>query len=558
MSWSPYRAERYLDYPAVEAWCRQLAQEFPAWVRLEEVGRTREERAIWLLQIGGQQAQTDEGPSLWLDAGTHASEWTGISAALYTVSRWIERLRDGDETLARWLAHQRILVMPCISPDGYQALHEGAPYLRSSLRPPKEGESRVGLEPSDLDKDGVVRWMRWKHPAGPFVIDPTLPMWMRHRTLDDDPEDAFFFCSEGHFLNWDGVCWSAAPLRHGIDLNRNFPGHWMPTSMFGMDAGSYALSEQESRAVVDTFARFPSICGGLTFHTYTGCILTQPYRQDSPLKEDDIRLMEELAKDATQGTDYRVIRVYPDFMYDPKRPTTGVWSDTMTVIFGVPGYTVEFWDPFKEAGIDLAQPAAFFRQPEPEKLRPVIEHFSQDPQAVRPWDPFDHPQLGPVEIGGIDYMRTIRNPPEALLQRECDRGYRMAERLRKALPQIHLETRLHSEGELKHLQVILENRGFLPTSALQRGEDIGASPGVSVRLQMPESARSLRSPLEQSLHHLDGWGQSRVNEARHQLYASLPARGQRDLAEWWLYGTGEITVHWIAGRAGRGQMKISI
>ncbi|MCB9641650.1 MAG: hypothetical protein H6728_01060 [Myxococcales bacterium] len=558
MSWQPYTANAYLDYPALETWCKQLVEHFPAWVSLEEVGKTRHDRSIWLLQIGGQASQEHEGSALWIDAGTHASEWTGVSALLYTISRWFERIQAGDEAFMQWLRHHRIIAMPCVSPDGYQALHEGWPYLRSSLRPPKEGESRVGFEATDLDGDGVVRWMRWKHPTGPFVIDPERPMWMRHRTLDDDPEDAFFFCSEGLFLNWDGVHWTSATTRHGLDLNRNFPGHWKPSSMFGMDAGLYALSEQESRSVVDTFSRFPTISAGLTFHTYTGCILTQPYRQDTPLQEPDIRLMEELANDAVQGTNYRVIRVHPDFMYDPAHPTTGVWSDTMAVIFGVPGYTVEFWDPFAEAGIHLEQPAAFFRQPDAEKLRPVVEHFSQIPHAVEPWKTFEHPQLGPVEIGGIDYLRTVRNPPEALLQRECERGYTIAERFRKALPSVSLETRIHPEGSLTHLQVVLENRGFLPTSALYRGEEIGASPGVSVRLELPEKIRCVRSPHEQGLHHLDGWGQIRVREGNHQLYSNLPKRGQRDLAEWWLEGKGEIIIHWSAGRAGRGKTKLSL
>ena len=70
---------------------------------------------------------------------------------------------------------------------------------------------------------------------------------MRHRRLDDRPEDAFFFCSEGTFIHWDGVAWVDAPREFGLDLNRNFPGSWAPFRMFGMDGGAYPLSEPESR-----------------------------------------------------------------------------------------------------------------------------------------------------------------------------------------------------------------------------------------------------------------------------------------------------------------------
>ena len=89
--------------------------------------------------------------------------------------------------------------MPCISPDGFHALCEGAPFLRSSLRPPVEGAVHTGFEACDMDGDGVVRWMRWRHPAGSFVCDPDLPMFMRPRTLDDSPDDAYFFAEKVNF-----------------------------------------------------------------------------------------------------------------------------------------------------------------------------------------------------------------------------------------------------------------------------------------------------------------------------------------------------------------------
>ena len=154
---------------------------------------------------------------LWLDGGTHAAEWTGVMAALYSVSKWVERI-DTDPDFRGWLADHAIYVMPCISPDGFDAMRKGRPFLRSSLHPPPDGTVRTGLDAQDLNGDGTVRWMRWKHPAGPYVADADVPMFMRPRTLDDDPDDAYFFCQEGLFLNWDGHQWSVASLPHGLDL----------------------------------------------------------------------------------------------------------------------------------------------------------------------------------------------------------------------------------------------------------------------------------------------------------------------------------------------------
>ena len=36
-----------------------------------------------------------------------------------------------------------------------------------------------------------------------------------------------------------------------------------------------------------------------------------------------------------------MFKVVPDFTYDPKKVIVGVWSDTMSTTFGVPGYTLE-------------------------------------------------------------------------------------------------------------------------------------------------------------------------------------------------------------------------
>ena len=122
-----------------------------------------------------------------------------------------------------------------------------------------------------------------------------------------------------------------------------------------------SLSETESRAVVDAFASRPRTAAALTYHTFTGALLTQPYRKNTPLNKVDIRLMNAIGEQAVKGTDYRVIKIYPDFVYDEDSDVVGVWSDTLSTVFGVPGYTLELWDPFKRNGLENPHPASFFQ-----------------------------------------------------------------------------------------------------------------------------------------------------------------------------------------------------
>ncbi len=558
MTWHPYNGEQYIDFPALEKWCRALVKAHPSWFSIEEVGRSRHDRPILLVTVGEQDEDMHSRPALWLDGGTHASEWTGVMAALHTMSRWAERLAADDPQTTALFQRSTAYVAPCISPDGFQAICEGSPFLRSSLRPAKKGTHAVGLRPCDLTGDGSVRWMRWKHPAGPWVPDPDNPLWMRHRTLDDSADDAYFFCSEGSFQHWDGVRWLDAPREFGLDLNRNFPGSWQPFRMFGMDGGDYPLSEPESRAVVDAVHARPNIAVALSNHTYTGCILTQPYREKTPLGKGDIDLFEALATAATEGTGYRVIKVNPDFVYDPKVEIVGVWSDTLSTTFGIPGYTLELWNPYGFAGVEIEKPAAFFRKPDPEMIGKVVNAFSKDPASVCPWMPFEHPQLGSVEVGGIDYLRTVRNPPESLLPAEVSRGATVADRLLAATPHLQVHFQMERKGPDIVVDAVVENVGFLPTAASGHAETLELVVPIRVDLQLGDGLEIVDGETTQMLGHLAGWGSLQAGPARHAIYPGLGAKGTRASARWVLRGSGTVQVQWSAARAGSGTIGTEI
>jgi len=546
-----YTGDRFLTYPEIQSFCREAAAALPRWARVVEFGTSRLGTPVVGLVVGDHSGEVRSRPAFWLDGGTHAGEWLGVCAAVYTLSGWLTRLSQGDAALQAWFARHTAIVLPCISPDGMQALLDGAPFLRSTLRPPRDGRPRVGLEPSDLDGDGRVRWMRWRHPTGSAVFDDPTSAVLRPRTLDDDPADAWHVCSEGHFLAWDGHRWEMASLRHGLDLNRNFPGSWTPFEMFGMDGGDFPLSEPESRNVVDTFRSWPRVVAGLTNHTYTGALLTQPYRQPSPLGAGDVRLMETLGRQLLAGTGWRCVRTHPDFTYDPDKAIVGVWSDTMSTTFGVPGYTLELWDPFAFAGVENPRPGDFWAKPDPAACARLVTAFVGEAGAIAPWVPFDHPQLGPVELGGLDLVRTLHNPPVRLLAEECEKGARVADRLLRALPDVHAELEVENLGPgLRRVCLRLENRGFLPSSGLSRAETIGLAPPITACIDHPV----VGGTTERQVGWLDGWGDHAAD--LHPVYPSLPGdRSCRTSTTWIVRGEGPITVRWDAGRGGTGSLR---
>lgn len=522
----------------------------PGWVHCTVIGHSLQGRPIHLITIGDRTTNPDHRPAFWLDAGTHCAEWSGMAAAMDALDRWGAELQAG-EPLTDWLRQHTIYLVPCISPDGYAAMLKGAPYIRSTMRPPVEGTVRTGWSPEDMDGDGVVRLIRWRHPAGPFMIDETEPLHMRFRTLDDDPADAFFVAEEGQFVCWDGVRWTGAPREFGLDLNRNFPGGWKPASMFGMDTGAFSGSAPEARTVLDALHTRTNVSAVITLHTFTGCLLTAPYRADTPLGAADVKLLQSLGRDCVADTPYAAIPVHPDFTYDAKNPVGGVFSDTLATVFGVAGYTLEIWDPFAAAGVKPKNTATFFSNPEPDVLLGLVRRFASEP-GTKPWTPLDHPQLGAVEVGGLELQRTVRNPPEDLLDAELDIVFRVVDRARRALPRVTCRVQVQPRGpESADLHIVVENIGYLGTAGLERAAQVGRVPGIRVTVDGPGGR-----VLEKNLGHLDGWGQTRSGSGAMPLMPNLPSRGHRAHVTVPVSGQGPWTVTWHSVRAGRGTVQI--
>ena len=544
-SFVPYSGDRYWDYTEILDWCTHIAQLNPEWITLKTLGHTKNNAPIILMIFGKDPENT---PTLWVDAGTHASEWTGVMATIFSMSSWYEELQT--ENGKKWFSHNTIAVLPCISPDGYQHLRNGGHFVRSSLREAPKGVERIGLDPQDITGDGHVRWMRWKHPSGPYCADETTPMGIRKRTLQDDPEEAFFLSTEGTFLEWDGTSWKQAPLKHGLDLNRNFPAQWSPFSMFGMDGGAYPLCENESRLATEALMNLPRTCAVLSNHTYTGAILTQPYHPDPVLNDGDIRMMYEFAEQSVHGTDYRVIRVHPDFAYDPKQRIIGVWADFVSTNLGIPAYTLELWNPFAWAGIDMKDPASFFGHPDPNVIETLMNKACQEEFCA--WKIIEHPQLGAVEVGGFSYLTTIRNPPENLLGAECQKGLQVANNMRRALPSVHASFHIEPiNNGLYSLSVILENHGFLSSVGTQRAWDLKLAPRPTLTI----TPSPLCEPAEQRLEILEGWGTHLY--IQNPIYPNLGGRSPKEKCSW-VVSSGTYQVRWDAGRAGSGILDIHV
>ncbi|PJF26310.1 MAG: carboxypeptidase, partial [Phototrophicales bacterium] len=398
--------DRYYRYADLTAILQGYAAEYPHLVRLESIGKSYEGRDIWLITATALETGAPEDkPALWVDGNIHASEVSPSSACLYLIERLVKGYST-DDTITRALKTRVFYICPRVSPDGAEwALADKPKIIRSSTRPyPYDEEPLDGLVYEDIDGDGRMLMMRIPDPNGAWKPHPDEPRLLIRRDPAEMGGEYYRVMFEGTIQNYDGVTVRLQPRKEGLDLNRNFPSHWRQ-EYDQSGAGPYPTSEPEVRAVVDFIARHPNIIGAVTFHTWSGVIL-RPYgtQSDDHFPAEDLWTFQRIGEKGTQLTGYPTISVFHDFKYHPKEVITGVFDDWVYDHLGAYAWTVELWSPQRQAGIENYKFIDWYREHPLENALKMLK-WSDEALGGRGyvnWYPFDHPQLGRVELGGWD------------------------------------------------------------------------------------------------------------------------------------------------------------
>src|SRR4051794_17725886 len=213
----------YYTYAELTDFINACAQDYPDLVTVESLGKSHENRDIWLVTLTNKQTGPAlEKPAFWIDGNTHAGEVTGSAVALYFINH-CSSMHGQDEAVTRLLDDFAVYVLPRITVDGSEKYLTTPHMLRSSVRRYPYVDDRDGLYPEDLNGDGLVLQMRLKDPNGPWKVSEQDPRVMLRRKPDEYGGDYYFLLPEGRINNFDGVNINIAPAREGLDFNRNYP-----------------------------------------------------------------------------------------------------------------------------------------------------------------------------------------------------------------------------------------------------------------------------------------------------------------------------------------------
>ncbi len=536
--------DRYIRYDELTALLHALAEARPDLMRIESIGKSHENRDIWCATVTNTATGPDcEKPAFYADGNIHATEVSPTTACLYLLRKLVAEYGTNAD-VTRVVDTRAFYIIPRVNPDGAEVFLSDRPrYLRSSTRPyPFDEEPLDGLKREDIDGDGLMLQMRVPDPNGPWKKHPDDARLMVRRDPTEEGGDYYRLLPEGRLTNYDGATFGVQRNKEGLDLNRNFPAHWR-SEHEQPGAGPYPTSEPEARALVAFITGHKNICGAVTFHTYSG-VLLRPYgtESDDAFPAEDLWTYQTLGKKGTELTGYPNVSVFHDFRYHPKEVITGVFDDWCYDHLGIFAWTTEIWSPHRQAGLT----EGFDKNTKPGSFKFIGWHrdhpVEDDLKLLRwadeklggkgyyDWRPFDHPELGPVEIGGWDAVYAFRNPPPQFLEAEIapHADWLIWHALCSPLLAVHsVETTPLGDDHYK-LRLVVHNTGWLPSYVAKKALERKAVRPVIAEIALSPGVELVTGKQREELTQLEGRAYKPVGNAG----SNADATDDRAKVEW--------------------------
>ncbi len=504
------RFDKYYRYADLTSILQAYAEEFPQLVRIESIGKSYEGRDIWLLIVTCFKEGSDrEKPALWVDGNIHATEIAPSSACLYLLQTLVTGYGTHAD-ITRCLDTRTFYICPRVNPDGAElALADKPKFIRSSTRPyPYDEEVGDGLVMEDMDGDGRILQMRIPDPNGAWKICPEEPRLLIPRLPTETGGKYYRLLPEGQIENYDQVQINVQPPREGLDLNRNFPSMWRQEHE-QLGAGDYPASEPEVRSLVQFITTHPNITGAIAFHTFSG-VLLRPYSHlsDDEFPVNDLRTYQRIGEKGTEITEYPAVSVFHEFRYHPKEYVTGAFDDWAYEHQGIFGWTIEIWSPQRQAGINEYKFIDWYREHPLEDDLKMLRWSDEKlgGKGYVDWYPFNHLQLGKVELGGWDAMYAWSNPPSEFLEKEIARFPDWVVWHLLISPKLEIyEASVSNLGkDTYRIRLVVQNTGWLPTNVTEKALEKKLVRGCICEIELPEGATLETGKSREELGQLEG------------------------------------------------------
>jgi len=412
---------RWHDVHELYADMKKLQTAFPKFLKLESIGKSHNGLDLMLMTINNPATGPETGKAaMYIEANIHGNEIQGGEVCLYTIWYLMENY-GRVEDVTRLVDERVFYIVPTVNPDGRQYFMEGPGGNARSGHVPVDDDNDGVLDedpPEDINGNGIVEQIRMHVPGrGNYRVSRTNPLVLEPVPFGETG-DWIMLGQEGVDNDGDGMVNEDGP--GGYDANRNWGSDWQP-DYIQSGAMDYPFQLPEARAVNDFLMAHPNIAGVQTYHNSGGMILRGPGAESTgEYPMTDVRFYDELGRNGE--------RILPFYRY------LVIWSGLYTVHGGVIDWTNdglgilsfsnELWSgeqyftspDLKDQQADPASPIA------PSLSRYFFDKYLEFGDEYLEWKPFDHPQFGKVEMGGVWKKYQGRVPPRFMNEELCHRN----------------------------------------------------------------------------------------------------------------------------------------
>ena len=412
---------RWHDVHELYADMKKLQTAFPKFLKLESIGKSHNGLDLMLMTINNPATGPETGKAaMYIEANIHGNEIQGGEVCLYTIWYLMENYGRVDD-VTRLVDERVFYIVPTVNPDGRQYFMEGPGGNARSGHVPVDDDNDGVLDedpPEDINGNGIVEQIRMHVPGrGNYRVSRTNPLVLEPVPFGETG-DWIMLGQEGVDNDGDGMVNEDGPGSY--DANRNWGSDWQP-DYIQSGAMDYPFQLPEARAVNDFLMAHPNIAGVQTYHNSGGMILRGPGAESTgEYPMTDVRFYDELGRNGE--------RILPFYRY------LVIWSGLYTVHGGVIDWTNdglgiisfsnELWSgeqyftspDLKDQQADPASPIA------PSLSRYFFDKYLEFGDEYLEWKPFDHPQFGKVEMGGVWKKYQGRVPPRFMNEELCHRN----------------------------------------------------------------------------------------------------------------------------------------
>lgn len=510
-------AAKFYRFDEITQIVHEVARKHPDLVQVTSIAKSPEGRDVWCVTVGrhDEGRPLDERPALLVVGNLHAIELAGSCCAMSLLGELTEGYIEGDSQVRRLLDEQVVYIVPRITVDATEFVLDTLCDVRSRAVDMKL-EPNV-LRPGDVNGDGRILTMRWPDENGRYVKSSHDERWMVPRTPES--EGPFYqVMVEGFVHDWDGG--PVRMQRPRIDFNRNFPTGWR-VNRSEVTFGRYPLSEPETRGLADFILAHPTISRVVDLHTGNTAVFPPSGAVVANAKHPaDAELTARLGKRAEELTGFPFVSGYTELATGrPEIPWPGCFKDWVYDHLGAYAIILELGDFHNFLGMSTAQYMRYPTAAEREEAlgRILLAWHDRNPDAglFFEWQPFDHPQLGSVEIGGLNQV-DWRNPPLYEMEKVCADCNAFILEYAEYVPELAVvssEVVPLADGLYK-VSVELANTGTLATYISRQGlsTHFAEPPRVSLRAQggKPEDVEFIIGRRLTSIDHLAPGGKRRL------------------------------------------------